>query len=127
MGRTAFWCGRPFLRAFAATGNKTYLAVANRSAYWYVRALRSDGGVSKKVNDDFRGLTFHSATSGSIVGAILMLEVYIITKDQALLYPILSALQFAMGAQFRSESTHDKRMFGAVFESVMPSSYGFNG
>lgn len=70
--RQAFWWGRPFLQAYLHTGNASYLAVANRSAYWYATALRLDGGLTRWTGDDFNGASYHTCTSASLTGAILM-------------------------------------------------------
>ena len=52
-----------------------------------------------------------------------MLEVYNITKDVALLWPILSALRFAAGSQFLSAATADPNLRGAVLENLTPNSF----
>ena len=56
-----------------------------------------------------------------------MLEVYNITRDQQLLWPIVSTLRFAAGSQFRSQATRDQNLRGAVLESASPDSFGTFG
>ena len=125
--RQAFWWGRPFVQAYHATGDMKYLAVANRSAYWYATALRNDGGMTRYTSNDYRGASYHTCTSASSTGAILMLEVYNITRDEQLLWPILSTLRFAAGSQFRSPTIHDPNLKGAVLETSSPDSFGTFG
>ena len=79
------------------------------------------------TGDNFNGGSYHTCTLASLTGAILMLEVYSITRDKALLYPIASALRFGAGSQFRSNRTDDGRLRGVVMESTIPESYGTYG
>jgi hypothetical protein len=79
------------------------------------------------MSDDYRGASFHTTTSGSTTAAILLLEVYNVTRDAQLLYPIFAAISFGLGNQFRSPQTRDRNLFGAVVESVIPASYGTFG
>lgn len=58
---------------------------------------------------------------------MVRLEVYNTTRDTALLYPILAALRFGAGSQFRSNRTADPALRGAVMESSTPKSYGTFG
>ena len=118
--RQAFWWGLPFFHAYADTKNKTYLAVAKRSGMWYMRAQRKDGGMFRSTDAQFLTSTFGQVTSGSACAAILWLELYQITKEQALLPYIYRALSFVELSHIKTSSDPNMK-FGTVEDSVGPN------
>jgi hypothetical protein len=68
--RQSYWWGLPFIDAYQDTKDERYLAVANRSAAWLIRAQRTDGGVFRHTTFDFVTSTFGQATSGSACAAV---------------------------------------------------------
>ena len=142
--RQAFWWGRPFIDActrtpqtplFAflpplvtlslcwctdiETGNETYLGVATRSAEWYKRAQRSDGGMFRTTDASFQTTTFGQVTSGSACAAILWIELFQVTKDPALLPDIQKALAF-VGESLVTNATDENMRGGVIEDSVDP-------
>ena len=101
------------------TGNKTYLGVATRSAEWYKRAQRSDGGMFRTTDASFQTTTFGQVTSGSACAAILWIELFQVTKDPALLPDIQKALAF-VGESLVTNATDENMRGGVIEDSVDP-------
>ena len=101
------------------TGNETYLGVATRSAEWYKRAQRSDGGMFRTTDASFQTTTFGQVTSGSACAAILWIELFQVTKDPALLPDIQKALAF-VGESLVTNATDENMRGGVIEDSVDP-------
>jgi hypothetical protein len=115
--RHAYWWGRPLWMVYRETGEQKYLDCARRSADWYVKAMRSDGGLFRHTDLDFRTPSFGHATSGIACAAILWLELIREFGDEKYLAPARQALAFCRSMQFTEVA--DANLDGAVLEKVV--------
>ncbi len=115
--RQAYWWGRPLWMVHKATGDQRYLDCCRRSAKWYVRAMRSDGGLFRDTGPDFDTPSFGHATSGIACAAILWADLVREYGDTEWREPIRKALRFCSSVQF----THakDPNLQGAILEKVL--------
>jgi hypothetical protein len=116
--RHAFWWGRPFWMVHRATGEPRYLDLCRRSARWYVRAMRTDGGLFRDTYGDFSTPSFGHATSGIACAAILWADLVREYGDDEWREPIRRALRFCRAVQFARAS--DSNLQGAILEKVLP-------
>ncbi len=116
--RHAYWWGRPMIRAWQAGADEKYLACARRSADWYVRALRADGGLIRNTYGDFNTDSFGHATSGSACAAIFMQDLMEATGAVDYQEPAERALRFCLDMQLGMAG--DPNLKGVVLEKVLP-------
>jgi hypothetical protein len=116
--RHAYWWGYSMLEVYKETGDKRFLACFQRSADWYCRALRRDGGLFRGTYEDFTTDSFGHATSGVGCAALMFLTAYQFLGDQDMLPHLERALGFCSGMQFKNSA--DKNLQGAVLEKVLP-------
>lgn len=116
--RHAYWWGMPMLDAWRETGEARYREMALRSAEWYARALRRDGGFFRLTGSDFNSDSFNHATSGSACAAIFFLRVYLELDDPRYLRHAAKALNYCIRLQFTCPE--DSNLKGAILEKVMP-------
>jgi hypothetical protein len=116
--RHAYWWGRPMWMVHKATGESRYLDCCRRSAAWYIRAMRSDGGLFRDTGADFNTPSFGHATSGIACAAILWTDLVREFGDTEWRDSIRKALHFCRSVQF----THaeDPNLQGAILEKVVP-------
>lgn len=116
--RHAYWWGAPMLDAWRESGEQRFLDMALRSADWYSKALRRDGGFFRHTGLDFNSNSFNHATSGSACAAIFFLRLSLEAGDHRFLDQAVQALNYCMEAQFIHPE--DANLKGAILEKVMP-------
>jgi hypothetical protein len=116
--RHAYWWGRPLWMVHRVTGQQKYLDCARRSAEWYEKAMRADGGLFRNTDLDFRTPSFGHATSGIACAAILWIELVREFGDDRFLEPARKALRFCRSMQFTD--ARDANLQGAILEKVLP-------
>lgn len=116
--RHAFWWGLPMLNAWYESHDQKYLDAACRSGLWYINAQRSDGGMFRYTDAQFKTACFGHATSGSACAVILWLELWQATQDTKWLKPIALAMQYIQSMQFIKPA--DKNLTGCILEKVLP-------
>lgn len=115
--RHAYWWGRPFWMVHRATGGQQYLDLCRRSARWYVKAMRSDGGLFRDTYGDFSTPSFGHANSGISCAAILWADLVREYGDTEWNEPIRRALGFCRSVQFTR--AQDENLQGAILEKVL--------
>jgi rhamnogalacturonyl hydrolase YesR len=115
--RTAYWCGRPMWMVGQATGDERFVACARRSAQWYAKAMRLDGGLFRSTAPDFRTPSFDQATSGIACASILWLELALEFGEVQWDEHLARALRYCYGMQFTQAV--DENLQGAVLEKVV--------
>lgn len=116
--RHAYWWGRPFLGAWAETGEAKYLDCALRAAEWYRKAMRRDGGLFRGTYADFSTDSFGHASSGIACAVILWLETSAAAKRPDYAEPVARAMSFLERMQFTRPA--DPNLAGCVLEKVNP-------
>lgn len=116
--RHAYWWGMPMLDAWLASGDERYRDCALRSAHWYSKALRRDGGFLRGTYVDFDTDSFGHATSGSACAAIFLLRVAQACREPGYLLQIRRALEYCLDLQFTAPN--DGNLRGAILEKVLP-------
>lgn len=115
--RHAYWYALPMLVAHETTGKTTYLDAACRSADWFMRAQREDGGQFRGTYHNGKTDSFNHEFSGTACGAIFWIEMFRQTGNQQYIPAIRRALDFLMRVQVRE--AHDPNMLGAVLSGVL--------
>lgn len=116
--RHAYWWGRPMWMAYRVTGEKKYLECCQRSAEWYLQAMRTDGGMFRNTDPSFNTPCFGQATSGIACAALLWIDLVREFGEERWIEPIQRALGFCRSMQFtRAE---DENLQGAILEKVLP-------
>ncbi|HWL51668.1 MAG TPA: hypothetical protein VNQ90_04490 [Chthoniobacteraceae bacterium] len=116
--RHAYWWGGSLFDGWSAFGTSRYREGALRSADWYARALRRDGGFFRNTSIDFNTDSFHHATSGSACAAIVFLRASMEAGEHRYLPLAIRALTFCMDAQF--VKAKDPNLKGAILEKILP-------
>jgi hypothetical protein len=116
--RHAYWYGFPMILMYDITGEDKYLQQAFRSAEWYAKALRHDGGFFRGTYTGFRTDSFGHASSGTACALIFWTELYRRFDKKEYLPYMSRALQFLLNMQVRESA--DPNMKGAVIEKVLP-------
>nr|MDO8085130.1 hypothetical protein [Candidatus Sigynarchaeum springense] len=116
--RHAYWWGMPFVDAYDAFKDPKYLAVAKRSAEWYARAIRKDGGMMRDTFVDFNTRSFGHATSGAACAVLFWLRLKEATGMERYDRAIETCLKCCTGLQFRVPQ--DENLLGAILEKVLP-------
>lgn len=116
--RHAYWWGRPLWMVYKETGQQKYLDACRRSCAWYVKAMRTDGGIFRITDPDFKTPSFGHATSGAACAAIMWLDMAREFGDRQWDAPLRTALSFCRSMQFSKASDPDLQ--GAVLEKVLP-------
>ncbi|NQU39160.1 MAG: hypothetical protein HQ523_04335 [Lentisphaerae bacterium] len=115
--RHSYWWGRPMWKVNQATGDQRYLDCCRRSATWYVKAMREDGGLFRNTDANFNTPSFGQATSGIACAAILWHELAREYGDTEWDEPLLRGLRFCRGVQFSTPT--DPNLRGAILEKVV--------
>jgi hypothetical protein len=123
--RQAYWWAYPLLAAYRESGHKKYLACARRGGEWYIKAMRSDGGLMGLTYRDFSTPSFGHATSGIACACILWHGLWKETREDRWAAAMNKALKFCMMMQFREKvdqhrGTADPNLLGSVLEKVLP-------
>lgn len=116
--RHAYWWGLPMVMAWRESGEQRFLDAACRSGEWYIQAQRTDGGLFRYTDDQFKTACFGHATSGSLCAAILWLELWQSTGDVRWLQPAFKSLRYARAMQFTRPA--DDNLTGCILEKVLP-------
>ena len=116
--RHAFWWGMPMIDAWRESGESRYLDCARRSAQWYARAQRHDGGLIRNTYLDFNTDSFGHETSGIACAAILWQRLMNATGEDGYDGPVRLALDFCQKVQFTDPL--DDNLRGAVLSKVLP-------
>ena len=133
--RHAYWWGRPFIYSYKEYRDKDFLNTGIKSAKWYMKAMRKDGGIIRGTYLDFNTDSFGHATSGAACGAILMNDLRnLLNKDifargtatelgynvdellQNLTESIKKALSFCRNMQLTMPE--DETMYGVIIEKI---------
>ena len=104
------------LDAFIASNNQKYLNRAVESANWYVKALRSDGGLFRATLNDFKTSSFGHATSGSASAASFLYRLATEFNLEEYFEPMELALNFCVKMQLTN--TKDPNLSGVILEKV---------
>ena len=104
--------------AYQDSGEQRWLDTACRSATWYTKAQRRDGGMFRMTDLNFDTGCFNQATSGNVCVAILWIELFELTGETMWLEPARKALDFAMSVQF--VEPQDLNLTGCILEKVLP-------
>ncbi|MHA1683561.1 MAG: hypothetical protein ACTSUE_21665 [Promethearchaeota archaeon] len=117
--RHAYWWGAiPFMEAFKETGIQEYLDIAWRSADWYKKAIRRDGGLFRNTYVDFNTDSFGHATSGVACAVLAWLKMKEVTGTRKYDPLIAKCLNYCMMMQFRAPA--DENLRGSILEKVLP-------
>jgi len=116
--RHAYWWGRPFLAAYRQTKKKKYLSCALRSANWYRKAMRPDGGLFRHTYLNFTTDSFGHATSGIACAVIFWLETDLTSGKPIFAEEIEKACTYLFQMQFVSPA--DRNLTGCILEKVLP-------
>ncbi|MHB9071448.1 MAG: hypothetical protein ACYC54_13910 [Sedimentisphaerales bacterium] len=115
--RQAYWWGRPMIMAWQDSGQSEYLKCALRSANWYKKAQRLDGGMFRMTNLDFNTTSYGQATSGILSAACLWNDLIIAGYEDDYIKPLQQAIRFGHKMQFKN--TADVNLTGAILEKVL--------
>lgn len=115
--RQAYWWGLPFLYGYEETGDKRLLDIAKQNARWYIKAMRSDGGIIRETHVDFKTSTFNQATSGTACAVILLAELWRVTQEEEWLAPLVTGLDYCMGMQITEAK--DPNLQGVIVEKYL--------
>ncbi len=116
--RHAYWWGRPLWMVHRHTGDQRYLDACRRSAQWYVRAMRADGGIFRDTYPDFTTPSFGQATSGIACAVILWHDLAVYAGDTQWDGPMRKAIRFCRSMQM--VQCQDENLHGAILEKVHP-------
>lgn len=116
--RHAYWWGKPMMDAYRDSGEQRWLDAAHRSATWYTKAQRRDGGLFRMTDLNFDTGCFNQATSGIVCAAIFWIELFELTGEVKWLEPMGKALDFAISVQFIEPQ--DPNLKGCILEKVLP-------
>lgn len=116
--RHAFWWGLPMLEVYKETGDERFRELFYRSATWYEKALRKDGGLFRATYCDFNTDSFGHATSGSACAARCFMAAGCDSGDERWFRLAESALQFCCSMQLIK--TADPNLSGVILEKVLP-------
>ncbi|MHA1697653.1 MAG: hypothetical protein ACTSWN_02305 [Promethearchaeota archaeon] len=116
--RHTYWWGTiPFTEAYLETGNKEFLDVARRSAEWYARAVRKDGGLFRDTYLDFSTPSFGHATSGVACAIMNWIRFKQVTNTNDFDKLIDKCLEFCRSIQFTLPE--DENLYGCILEKVL--------
>jgi hypothetical protein len=116
--RHAYWWSLPMLDAYEDSGDPRFFACAQRSANWYLKAMRRDGGIIRNTYRDFNTLTFNHCVSGSACAGLMfyrLLHDYDATQFAAALS---STVDYSLSMQFLDPQ--DRNLQGALLEIILP-------
>lgn len=116
--RHAYWWGSPMIEVWKETGDDKFLQAALRSADWYKKALRRDGGLIRNTATDYNTDSFGHATSGSACAAIFFLRLAAECGDDRHLALARKTLAYGMDMQFLTPQ--DANLKGAILEKILP-------
>ena len=116
--RHAYWWGNPMLEVYEATGEERFRELFLRSACWYLRALRLDGGLFRDTSPAFNTTSFGHAASGSASAAVMLLRAWRASGEREFLEGARRALRFCLSMQFTRAG--DPALNGAILEKVLP-------
>ena len=115
--RHAYWWGNPMLEVYEATGEERFRELFLRSACWYLRALRLDGGLFRDTSPAFNTTSFGHAASGSASAAVMLLRAWRASGEREFLEGARRALRFCLSMQFTRAG--DPALNGAIPEKVL--------
>ncbi|OHB53290.1 MAG: hypothetical protein A2Y12_15695 [Planctomycetes bacterium GWF2_42_9] len=115
--RQAYWWGRPMIMAWLDSGESVYLKCALRSANWYKKAQRLDGGIFRMTNLEFNTPSYGQATSGILSAACLWNDLIMAGYRDDYIEPLRQAIRFGHKMQFKK--TSDSNLTGSILEKVL--------
>lgn len=115
--RQAYWWGMPMLDAFNESGDAKYAECALRSAEWYRKAIRHDGGFFRNTYLDFNTDSFGHATSGSACAAEFFLRIKRELGNNSFDEEIGKTLDYCRSMQLIDVS--DPNLKGVIVEKVL--------
>ncbi|MBH06202.1 MAG: hypothetical protein CMJ20_07755 [Phycisphaeraceae bacterium] len=115
--RQAYWWGKPMMDAYRDSGEQRWLDAACRSATWYTKAQRRDGGLFRMTDLNFNTGCFNHATSGIVCAAIFWVELFELTGQTKWLEPVRKAMDYAMSMQFVEPK--DPNLTGCILEKII--------
>lgn len=116
--RQAYWYGLPLLQVFEETGDRRFLEATRRSAAWFMRAQRRDGGQFRKTYHDGKTDCFVQETSGAACAAIFWMTLHARFPDPSHLPHVRRAMEFFLRMQITRP--RDPNLLGAVICAVNP-------
>jgi hypothetical protein len=116
--RCGWWWGRPLAAMTRETGDDRYLAACRRTAQWYARAQRLDGGMFRDTTPDHRTPSFGHVTSAVAGACLLWAELIHRHGDVEWVDPLRRGLAFCRSMQF-DDDVADPSLRGAVLEKVL--------
>lgn len=116
--RHAYWYGFPMIAMYDMTGEHRYMDQAVRSAQWYARAMRHDGGLFRGTYVDGSTDSFGHAASGIGCALIMWINLYLRLKDESYLPLIDRGFRFLLTMQVHD--AQDPNMRGTIIEKIMP-------
>jgi hypothetical protein len=116
--RRAYWWGLPFVDAYRDSGLARYLACAIRVGDWYIHAMRTDGGMFRDTQVNFRTPSFGHETSGICCAMIIWHELALLNDSPRWRAASDQALHYCLRGQFRA--VRDSNLHGAILEQVRP-------
>jgi hypothetical protein len=116
--RRAYWWGLPFVDAYRDSGLARYLACAIRVGDWYINAMRTDGGMFRDTQVNFRTPSFGHETSGICCAMIIWHELALLDDSPRWRAASDQALRYCLRGQFRE--VRDPNLRGAILEQVRP-------
>ena len=115
--RHAYWWGLPMINAWRDSRDPRWLDGARRAGLWYIKAQRTDGGLFRYTDLEFKTGCFDHATSGIMCASILWLRLFQETGDPMWLEPMHRALNYAINLQFVTPA--DPNLKGCILEKVL--------
>lgn len=115
--RQAFWWGRPMLAAGNAFQDERFLAIATRTAQWFMEYQNLDGGFYARSWTSGYHNSFDLSTSAAACACLVWFDLYDHTRDDTYLEAARDSLRFVLGMQF-SDAAQDVNLRGAFIESL---------
>ncbi|MDD3927200.1 MAG: hypothetical protein PHT33_11150 [bacterium] len=121
--RSTYWWALPLLETYRETGRPEFLETVMSAGEFCRQAMRHDGGWIRGLYVDpatgsFNTDSFGHATSGTACAAILFMELFKSTGDEAWMEDAGKAVMFCRRMQFTSPE--DTNLRGAILEKVLP-------
>jgi hypothetical protein len=115
--RQAYWWGRPMLVAGDAFNDEAFLAVASRTAQWFMEVQNIDGGFCARNWVNGYHETFDVSSTVAACAVLVWFDFYDRTADETYLEAARDSLGFLLGMQFAADA-EDLNLRGAFVESL---------
>jgi hypothetical protein len=122
--RHAYWWGYPMLAVYRATGDDRFRDAFLRTAEWYRKAMRRDGGIFRGTYADFSTDSFGHATSGVGCAVIMFLAAGELDGAPDFAAAVELGLTYCLNMQFTCPT--DPWLKGVILEKVLPLHDGWS-